>query len=50
MQCSSFSFLAVFHLKSLRLVNSPVTSHQTHLLEQVTAETQGQGREDLWMG
>lgn len=50
MQCFSFSFLAVFHLKSLRLVYSPVTSHQMHLLEQVTAETQGQGREDLWMG
>lgn len=50
MQCSSFSFLTGFHLKSLRLVNLPVASHQTHLLEQVTTETQGQGREDLRMG
>lgn len=50
MQCSSFSFLTGFHLKSLRLVNLPVTSHQTHLLEQITTEIQGQGREDLRMG
>lgn len=49
-QCSSFSFLTGFHLKSLRLVNLPVTSHQIHLLEQVTTEIQGQGREDLRMG
>lgn len=45
MQCSFFSFLTGFHFKSLRLVNSPVTPLQTHLLEQVTTETRGQGRD-----
>lgn len=50
MKCSSFSFLTGFPLKSLRLVNLSVTSHLMHLLEQVTTETRGQGREDLWMG